>query len=813
MKLQSLDQLLEEALTGVYLAWYTLPRRSTLPEVNRLRRDLAERLEQLAAAPELTAYEQALIDCAAALQTLPGVAAAGGAALAEAAAALPTAQRGGFGPLLRKTDASPQRLAALIALLRLDNPPQAIIIGMNYAPDQTPALWAALWAVLGPRLPDLPDAVRGEVEAIHTQCEEAVAAANSEKQRLAAYTAALQALEQVDAVIRVAWSLFVANKYAGEAPVYLHAALESMLDEHLAQAIPDLDLLRESAPGSEPLPDTAAMVGAEPLDAPPSPPLISPPILPPISPLPPPSLPAIEQGPSVDFFTDVRFPARVQRAEVQWLSVQLVLEAADESRVSESVPVGFAPTPPGQLPPPEYVDVRLVAPGFSEVTGVWERTMTVYPKRDSQPVVFLLSAAELGARRLSIDFLHKGRMIGSIAFRSEVVDGSSLRPSQPVELEEKLEIAPLTADVPPPADLDLRVARAAHSNELTFMLNSPLPTVPFHAQPVGQITLTEKDPQAFFTNRLQRLSELAATIPAGADTARLVQEVASLGEGLFELLLPPELRTIYWEQIKPLVESGVIKTLLINSDEPWIPWELIKPYRWDDANDTDETAAFLVEQFTLSRWLARPLPAGVAVKQVALVMPELDLTNVQEEKAFFDDLAQQRHIQLQGPLQSRDEVLDSLRAGSFQLLHFATHGSFDAENAQQSELSLSDGSLTPADLMGSDLRGMRAAHPLVFLNACHSGQVALSLTGLGGWAEKFFHEARASAFVGTLWEVSDDLAADFARLFYTGLADGKPLGEALRAARLQIRDSQPANPTWLAYALYGDPNAQVSFGG
>jgi CHAT domain-containing protein len=101
---------------------------------------------------------------------------------------------------------------------------------------------------------------------------------------------------------------------------------------------------------------------------------------------------------------------------------------------------------------------------------------------------------------------------------------------------------------------------------------------------------------------------------------------------------------------------------------------------------------------------------------------------------------------------------------------------------------------------------------MIFLNACHSGQVALSLTGLGGWADKFFREARASAFVGTLWEVNDELAALFARSFYSGLAGGLTLGEALRAARLHIRDSQPSNPTWLAYALYGDPNGKVTFG-
>ncbi|OUC08906.1 hypothetical protein RY27_06190, partial [Litorilinea aerophila] len=38
------------------------------------------------------------------------------------------------------------------------------------------------------------------------------------------------------------------------------------------------------------------------------------------------------------------------------------------------------------------------------------------------------------------------------------------------------------------------------------------------------------------------------------------------------------------------------------------------------------------------------------------------------------------------------------------------------------------------------------------------------------------------------------------------------LGQAFHRARLHIRDRQPANPTWLAYVLYGAPNSTVRFG-
>jgi CHAT domain-containing protein len=108
--------------------------------------------------------------------------------------------------------------------------------------------------------------------------------------------------------------------------------------------------------------------------------------------------------------------------------------------------------------------------------------------------------------------------------------------------------------------------------------------------------------------------------------------------------------------------------------------------------------------------------------------------------------------------------------------------------------------------------------PLVFLNACHAGRVGAGLTYLGGWAHAFF-DAGASAFIGSLWEINDALASQFARAFYDrlwglGAFEGKPqpLGQAFSEARMAIRDTDPANPTWLAYVLYGDPYGEVILG-
>lgn len=766
---QSLDQLLEEILRHVYRVWYALPRRSTLPEVNRLRLALADRLESLPQPADTAECARALIEFAAALRQLPQAEEAGGEALARLAAA----QTGG-----QAVDCSPARVAALVALLRLEDPPQALIVAMNYAPAQARAVWEEVDTTIGARLDQLPVAEHEQVEAIRQQVMAQTAAAEDRQAQQAAYITGLKALEQLPAVIRVAAPVFFANKYVGEPPTYYSG-------DGISMGIPkDLLIPEAAAAADEPLALPQADLPAA--DAP------------------------VETR--VPFFADVRFPTKVKQGEVQWLSVQLKLEQSAESRSQATLAVAFAAAPSGELPPPEYVEVRLVAPDFREQTGVWERTMMVYPSRDSQPVVFLLTSDVLGRKRITVDFYHKGRMIASLHFESEVVKSAAVRGGALTLMSGSLEMGEFSANPPPPADLELRVARAVESNQLGFVLNSSLPQETLRSQPVGQIKLTGKDPQTFFGDRLQKLTDLARAAPDALNNPRLMQEVEALGEGLFELLLPPELQQLYWERIQPLIAQGVIKTLLINSDEPWIPWELIKPYRYNDADDNEQRGPFLVEQLSLSRWLARPLPPPVTVKQAALVMPEVNLPNVQEEQQFFAALAQERSFQLQGPLQVYNEVIDSLRLGGFQLLHFATHGVFNAGDADRSELLLGNQNLTPADLVGSDLIGLRRARPLVFLNACASGKADLTLVGSGGWAYKFFAEGRASAFIGTLWEVSDDLAALFSRIFYSELAEGRTLGEAMLSARLRVRDQEPANPTWLAYALYGDPNGKVMFG-
>lgn len=111
-----------------------------------------------------------------------------------------------------------------------------------------------------------------------------------------------------------------------------------------------------------------------------------------------------------------------------------------------------------------------------------------------------------------------------------------------------------------------------------------------------------------------------------------------------------------------------------------------------------------------------------------------------------------------------------------------------------------------ADHLSGSVLNLGRSKPLVFLNACQVGQGGMSLTGIGGWASRFL-AAGAGAFIGPLWSVYDKPACDFAKHLYSELIGGKPIGEAVKNARLSIR--QDGDPTWLAYTVFAYPLATV----
>ena len=778
LKLDPYDVLLERAMLALYLQWPYLPRRATLPTLETLRKSLAAELAGMTDSPDQERFQTAAHDFAGAALALPGVRAIAGVDLGKLAASAET--RPGLRTALTSSNASvtSERVRELAAML--DTPdPAAYAIGRRfYRGSLLPQAWDDIRPAVETLLDRLPADARTEVEAIDRDLQTALG--NTTRFDVRPYEAALLRLEAIPGVVAALADRFVRWKSVEK-------------EKTLAVANPRGS---ESMPESAAAPPMVELVAADALVAP------------------PPEMETVE----VNFHTDVKFPARLQRNKVEWLVVRLRLEEPAETVVAGLVPVEF--TKQGdEPPPPEYLTVRVLAPDFDEETRVWERTITVHHDRDSDPAVFLLKAAELGKKRITIDFEHKGRPVGSVWFTTEVVETptSSASVTLTRSPDDLPEFARFERNPPPPADVQLRVVKKSGENTLAFWLNSAHPDLPYSWQPVGEIELTSQDPMTFLAKLLEPLDDMVTRLTRDLtddERAKAAEELNILAEGLFEQLLPEEFRIEYFTRIQPLQQAGTIKSMLITSDEPWIPWELLKPYYYSVSEGKEYIAEnFWALDFQLARWLAGRGPAArVTVQDAALVLPDVGLPAVAQEQAYFDTLAAQRMIRLSGPSKTLAEVKDLFLYGGYQLMHVATHGKFNTSDANESVLELSDESLRPLDLVASRLRGIRKSMPLVFLNACDGGRADFSLTGLGGWAEKLFREANASAFVGALWEVHDDLAVEFTKHFYERLAAGDALGEAMRAARAHLRAIDATNPTWLAYTLYGDPNTVVQIG-
>lgn len=168
-----------------------------------------------------------------------------------------------------------------------------------------------------------------------------------------------------------------------------------------------------------------------------------------------------------------------------------------------------------------------------------------------------------------------------------------------------------------------------------------------------------------------------------------------------------------------------------------------------------------------------------------------------------------------------------LRDGDYDIVHFAGHGVFDADDPETSAWLLSDGKL-----WALELRNTLAEHPappwLIYANACEAAMESRAVKYQGnvfGLATACINEGVA-AFIAPLWPIDDLLAQQIALTFYHELfSERASLGEALRRAKADARriatpasngngfgqeDGQAwASLGWASLVLYGDATEEM----
>ena len=477
-----------------------------------------------------------------------------------------------------------------------------------------------------------------------------------------------------------------------------------------------------------------------------------------------------------------QFPDQVRLAEIVSLLVSLSAEPAQGSALPVALPVGST------------IDVVVVPKRGLVLEGKGEGTLVVSDEQETLPLQFKLKATELGPAKLQVLAYHQGQPLGAITLAPTVVPADQSADEKRARRQQEMEsIVP--AHQP---DLSLLIfdKGSNHERELIFWLTAKDHELGFHLKPFGPVSL-RTDPQQYFQEFFKDIEGLP--VDDTQAKARVEQKLAAKGSMLFEKLIPADLQIILWQL------RNRIKVVQVESQEPWIPWELCKLQGREDGRVIE--GPFLCEAFVMTRW--KPgigLKPTLSLKNMALVLPrDSGLPMATSEGEYISSLAGRDRKVARVPA-TVVELRAALAKGEYDGWHFTGHGRFGVSDPNRSAILLErQEELTPEDLSGK-VSNLGLARPLVFLNACQVGRSALSLTDVGGWAQEFLEDG-AAAFIGAYWSVYDQAAHDFAQAFYGRLLAGLPIGQAVQEARAAIKPL--GDPTWLAYTVFADPLATV----
>lgn len=503
------------------------------------------------------------------------------------------------------------------------------------------------------------------------------------------------------------------------------------------------------------------------------------------------------RSPLTTRYTDIACPRRVW-VGAERLAVVVRLTVAPPTRSAVLQPLSVRVDAP--------VQIRLTAPAF-DLLNAADQATPVLPDADSPPVVFDLKPRVVGPTSLVFDFRQAGNPVGTavapIEITSyEVVDAAESRGGAALQLPAGID--------PPDLILTIQYDATGGAPRLLMTLEE---TATARVTTFAPVSL-RSDPEEATAALYDDLTTLAEQAADHADDAAFLAElndaVQQIGFKLWRQLIPAGLKDLYLAQQAAWAD----KTLLVVSDEPHIPWELVWPY--SPATGRADEAPWAVT-LRLLRWLRRDAvstgyagpPAVIPLRRLACVAPDrTGLAHLADERDFLRDLLRALALEDVSPAAAqRRAVLALLRRGGYDWLHVIAHGAPPGDDAPAGAIELEDALLLPDDLIGPQAESyIHQVRPGFVLNICHGGRQRWGLTQLDGWANVLIG-AGAGLVAAPRWSVTDRQALAFAQSFYRHLLGNAPVAHAVYEARRAAFAA--GDPTWLAYSVYAHPSARV----
>ncbi|MPZ96850.1 MAG: CHAT domain-containing protein, partial [Propionibacteriales bacterium] len=476
------------------------------------------------------------------------------------------------------------------------------------------------------------------------------------------------------------------------------------------------------------------------------------------------------------------------------------------------------------LPPGKPIDVGLMVtydPDSLRLETPLPTTIRVNP---ANPYVVVaarfvaLDGDDLGAeRRIGVHYLLDGVVIG-VAWKRFVAawDESELAGLPRPDPRERtlLNLAPVLREEAP--DLVVAVYRADDATGDYFVW-SAYPSMSGFAVPDTQRSGRIGDESKQFATDGRR------SVAQGGDPVGLFTQLHGRALDIGRAI-PVAMR----ETLRELATGRETPaTVLLLTEEVHIPWELAA-FRPPLESAGGGTSPYLGAHVAIARWplTDTPPPEPVPVRR-------LDVTRTAVVSARYDgvpgwpqlDHAEREAADLLKGYRPSIEVKPLLRdviaclngQPRADVLHFAMHGQFDPDSINEGLVLLAekaDGSHAAEFLKASQVQTGDLPRSFVFLNACQVGAAKQVLGDYGGMAVAFLR-AGASGVVAPLWNVDDAVAGEVAREFYAGVyaEDAPSAAEVLRRIRARYTQGgavdQSADPTLIAYQLYGHPRLQL----
>ncbi|MCC3159870.1 CHAT domain-containing protein [Hymenobacter sp. 15J16-1T3B] len=484
----------------------------------------------------------------------------------------------------------------------------------------------------------------------------------------------------------------------------------------------------------------------------------------------------------------VQTQEQVRVAEDFALTVEIAVDAAaaGEHEGTAPLPEGFA----GQL----QIDVR--APGL-RLTTASSLPLVVPPAGGSAPIRFGFQAPQPGRYSITVNAWNGAAHIASVTVAVRVVlAAAEPAPAAGPALGSATDRGPdepggdgqatVALRNPEAGEYTLEVEYDAAEGQYSFRLRSEWEVHP----PLHSPELV--------ANRSDILGGLARMMnDLARNTQRYTDEQAlnwlqGMGTLMFEQLLPPELQRLLWRERNRMQRLNLIST----ADQ--MPWEIL--FLSDpDAGPDDAAGIFLTDATLVVRWVYGPgAPSQLRPAPAYVVIPPDAPAEAQQELASVASVCGQPKL-----VSDLDALRQLTSNGAFRWLHFAAHNISLPDQVGTAYIPFGKSAYSLPLLAAAPRRRYAADQPLVFMNACTTAGAQPLFTEMGGWADNFLRRG-AAAFIGSLWEIRDQPAAEFAAAFYQALAENNNLGEAVRRARKSLK---PGDPTYLAYTLYGNPSA------